>query len=194
MIFYKKEVPKYLKIFINILIFLYLISSVFFLINFKINRFSPCLCCLILTLLIKYLSKKFINIISHILITSILIFIFFASYLGSSFNFYGLIPHYDDIMHFLSGVLTILLGYDIFTLLSTDINIKINRKVIIIFVFSFTLAVAGIWELLEFSIDALLATNMQVGGLKDTMHDMIDAILASIISVPFYEFYFKRYK
>lgn len=194
MIFYKKEVPKYLKIFINILIFLYLISSVFFLINFKINRFSPCLCCLILTLLIKYLSKKFINIISHILITSILIFIFFASYLGSSFNFYGLIPHYDDIMHFLSGVLTVLLGYDIFTLLSTDINIKINRKVIIIFVFSFTLAVAGIWELLEFSIDALLATNMQVGGLKDTMHDMIDAILASIISVPFYEFYFKRYK
>lgn len=194
MIFYKKEVPKYLKIFINILIFLYLISSVFFLINFKINRFSPCLCCLILTLLIKYLSKKFINIISHILITSILIFIFFASYLGSSFNFYGLIHHYDDIMHFLSGVLTVLLGYDIFTLLSTDINIKINRKVIIIFVFSFTLAVAGIWELLEFSIDALLATNMQVGGLKDTMHDMIDAILASIISVPFYEFYFKRYK
>ena len=194
MIFYKKEVPKYLKIFINILIFLYLISSVFFLINFKINIFSPCLCCLILTLLIKYLSKKFINIISHILITSILIFIFFASYLGSSFNFYGLIHHYDDIMHFLSGVLTVLLGYDIFTLLSTDINIKINRKVIIIFVFSFTLAVAGIWELLEFSIDALLATNMQVGGLKDTMHDMIDAILASIISVPFYEFYFKRYK
>ncbi|MDQ0555468.1 Tfp pilus assembly major pilin PilA [Paeniclostridium ghonii] len=43
-------------------------------------------------------------------------------------------------------------------------------------------------------MDSFFETSMQVGGLADTMRDMIDALIASIITIPIYEIYYKKYK
>jgi uncharacterized membrane protein YjdF len=194
LLFYKKEVPKYVTLTINMLIFLYTISLIYFIFLGENFQISPCVCSLLITIFIKFTAKKFINIISSTLIFSILIFILFSSYLGSSFDFYGIVNHYDDIMHFLSGVLSILFAYDLFNILNADSNAVFNRKLIIVFVFCFSMTIAGLWEISEFLIDNFFAANMQVGGLPDTMYDMIDALAASIITIPIYEIYYRKYK
>ena len=110
-----------------------------------------------------------------------LVFVFIDLYLGSSFDFYDIVNHYDDIIHFLSGILVTLFGYDLFKMLNPkNLDIYKNRKLTISFVFFFNLAMAGLWEIFEFLIDQLFLTNMQIGCLNDTMIDMIDALLASI--------------
>ncbi|WP_438626100.1 hypothetical protein [Paraclostridium sp.] len=194
MLFYKKEVPKYLTLTTNILILLYTVSLIYFIFFGEAFQIAPCFCSLMITVFIKFTTKKFINVISPILIFSILIFILFSSYLGSSFDFYGIINHYDDIMHSLSGVLAVFFAYDAFVLLNSNSNTLIDRKVIIVFTFCFSMAIAGLWEISEFLIDSFFATNMQVGGLADTMHDMIDAFIASILTIPLYELFYKKYK
>ena len=125
---------------------------------------------------------------------STLIFILFSSYLGSCFDFYGIVRHYDDIMHFLSGILAVLFGYDVFILLNSSSNSIIDRKIIIVFAFCFSMTIAGLWEISEFSIDTFFATNMQVGGLTDTMYDMLNAFISSIITISFYEWFYRKYK
>lgn len=193
MSFSEKEVLKYLNITTTILMFIYTISLIYFVLYGKTFQISPCFSSLIITGFIKVVSKKFLDIVSPILIFAILIFIFIASYLGSSFDFYGIVSHYDDIMHFLSGILATLFGYDLFKMLnSKNVDIYKNRKLIVSFVFFFNLAIAGLWEIFEFLVDKFFLTKMQVGGLNDTMIDMIDALLASIILIISYEFFIKK--
>ncbi|GAA0714959.1 hypothetical protein GCM10008904_31290 [Paraclostridium ghonii] len=194
MLFYKKEVPKYLTLTINTLIFLYTISLIYFILWGERFQIAPCFSSLLITIFIKFTTKKFIEVISPILIFSILIFTLFSSYLGSSFDFYGIVNHYDDIMHFLSGVLLVLFAYDLFNILSSSSNTMFNRKLIILFVFCFSMSITGLWEIFEFLMDSFFETSMQVGGLADTMRDMIDALIASIITIPIYEIYYKKYK
>ncbi|GAA0863695.1 hypothetical protein [Paraclostridium tenue] len=193
MSFSKKEVLKYLNITTNILILIYTISLIYFILYGETFQITPCFCSLIITSFIKIISKNFLNIISPALIFAILVFVFIASYLGSSFDFYGIVNHYDDIMHFLSGILVTLFGYDLFKMLNPkNLDIYKNRKLTISFVFFFNLAIAGLWEIFEFLIDQFFLTNMQIGGLNDTMIDMIDALLASIILILSYEFFIKK--
>lgn len=189
MLFYKKEVPRYLTLTTDILTLLYLFSLLYFIFEEQTFKIVPCLCSLIITIFIKFTTKKFINIISSIFIFSILIFILFSSYLGSSFNFYALIDNYDDIMHFLSGILSVIFAYNVFLALNTNTNLIFNRNVIILFVFCFNMTIAGLWEIFEFLADNFLGTNMQIGGLSDTMFDMINAFIASLITITLYEFY-----
>jgi hypothetical protein len=192
---FKKKVPKYLNVTMNMLITFYLISLIYFIFYGKIYQIAPCFCSLIITILIKLLSKKFINTISPVLIFSIVIFTFAASYLGSSLDFYGIINHYDDIMHFLSGILVTLFGFDLFIILNVNpLNDSFNRKLVIAFSFSFSLAIAGLWEISEFLIDYFFLANMQAGGLNDTMLDMINALLASIPTILAYEVVYKKIK
>ena len=49
----------------------------------------------------------------------------------------------------------------------------------------FSMAVASLWEILEFTIDQIWAINCQAGGLNDSMIDMIDSLIGTIIIIPF---------
>ena len=50
----------------------------------------------------------------------------------------------------------------------------------------FTMGLASLWEVAEFSLDSLFGMNTQIGGLSDTMIDMIDEIAGGIISIPYF--------
>lgn len=192
MLFSEKKVPQYLDITLNVFIAFYTLSLIYFIFYGQMYQITPCFCSLLTTLFIKLIYKKFIDIFSPILILFIIVFTFAASYLGSSLDFYG-IHHYDDLMHFSSGVLTTLFAYDLFHLLNVNpVSASFSRRLIIAFVFFFSMAVAGLWEISEFLIDDFFTANMQAGGLTDTMMDMINAFFASIITILFYELVYKK--
>lgn len=107
-------------------------------------------------------------------------FIFFAMYLANVMNFYS-IPHYDKILHLSSGVLLGYIGLIIYTYYFGSLDNKNNKPMgSILFVFLFTVAVAGLWEIWEFTTDALFNLTAQ-NGLEDTMWDIICGTVGGII-------------
>ena len=91
--------------------------------------------------------------------------------------------YYDTILHYLSAICISLLGYSI-------IHYYLDENVLfiqVLFAILFGIASEFVWEILEFTIDHFLNTNMQrfikdgmiLSGhdaLKDTIKDMVVAI------------------
>lgn len=113
-----------------------------------------------------------------------LVFIFLAQLLGSVMHFYEFIFWYDSFVHFISGMLTALLALLLLLLFK-----KYNSKSLgfnIIYMISITLMVASFWELFEFTADNLLGGDAQrviATGVRDTMKDMICALLGCILVI-----------
>lgn len=111
-----------------------------------------------------------------------IIFIVLAHFLGSVVNLYKYIWWYDLFAHFLSGMLTSILALVIMNWMGVykEKNVTFN----IIFIISFTLMVASIWEFFEYGADTFLKLNVQHSietGVSDTMEDMIVAFLGGMI-------------
>lgn len=111
-----------------------------------------------------------------------IIFIVLAHFLGSVVNLYKYIWWYDLFAHFLSGMLTSILALVIMNWMGVykEKNVTFN----IIFIISFTLMVASIWEFFEYGADTFLKLNVQHSietGVSDTMEDMLVAFLGGII-------------
>lgn len=134
-------------------------------------------------MLIPSLLKKFFYLkISSQVETMYLIFVFFAHFLGSIVNFYDLIPGYDKIMHFISGMLSAFIA--LLLLIKLKQYKKINVLFTIIFMIATTLSIAALWEFYEFISDYIFskdAQNVITTGVSDTMWDMLMAFLGSIL-------------
>ena len=79
-------------------------------------------------------------------------------------------------------------------MLYQDKKFKASPILIVIFGFSFAVAIGSIWEIFEFTMDSILGFNMQKSGLIDTMSDLIvDAIGAAVAAFVGY-FYLIRKK
>ena len=110
------------------------------------------------------------------------IFIILAHFVGSVVNLYNKVWWYDLFAHFLSGILTAILSLVIMNFLKVY-NDK-NKLFNVIFIISFTLMIASLWEFLEYGADTFLKMNVQHSietGVSDTMEDMLVAFLGSII-------------
>lgn len=107
-------------------------------------------------------------------------FIFFAMYLANVMNFYA-IPYYDKMLHLSSGVLLGYIGLILYTYCFGSLDNKNNKSMAsILFVFLFTVASAGLWEIWEFTTDSLFNLTAQ-NGLGDTMWDIICGTTGGII-------------
>lgn len=133
-------------------------------------------------MLAPWIVKKLFQVkISDNLETIYIIFVFFAHFLGSIVNLYHIIPSYDKVMHFLSGVLSALLGFIILIKMNHYQKKKIWFN--ILFIIAITLSIAALWEFYEFIFDQLFARDAQnvlTTGTGDTMMDMIMAFIGSI--------------
>lgn len=98
----------------------------------------------------------------------IYIFIFGTEILGSAFQFYAKFENFDNIMHYLSGIISGGLAYYFIRKKG-----KLDKSLLIIFIISFSLAVASAWEIIEYTSDKLLKTDMQ----KDTIITKITSSL-----------------
>ncbi len=88
----------------------------------------------------------------------ILVFTFFAQYLGACLHFYNIIPIYDLILHSASGILLVLLAHYLLTAFFIK-DIEIPLRLTLLCCFLFSVAAAGIWEIWEFSGDVPARTD-----------------------------------
>lgn len=140
-------------------------------------------------MLAPYILKKVFGIkINNQVETIYLIFIFFAHFLGSIIDLYHYLNGYDKVMHFLSGMLSALIGFVLLVKLE-----EYKRKKLlftIIFIMAISLSIGALWEFYEFTADNLFgkdAQNVLTTGVDDTMWDMIMAFLgASLVAIRYY--------
>lgn len=138
----------------------------------------------ILTMLIArfILGKMFLKQ-SKFIYYCTLIFIFVSMYCGNILNAYIIIPFYDKVLHLISGILIGFIGFIIFVYFNKDNMKNINKSFLLIFIISFSVALAGIWEIWEFTTDFLFGFNSQNASLVDTMMDIICGTIGGIISL-----------
>ena len=179
----KREKKKWIIDFIYIV---YMASIIWFLKERKLFEFGIVVFCIVSTLILGIVNKKVNKLLDNSIYINLVIFIMVSSLLGSCFKFYS-INHYDDFLHLYSGILSCNVAYLIIRYFNNEENIKmVNKVFVLIFLFMFTMGVASIWEIREFSLDNILGTHTQIGGLEDTMIDMVDALIGAIISIPYF--------
>jgi len=158
-----------------------------------------CILGIIVIHLPAFLEKKFSFEIPKTLYIMYLIFLYCAITLGEVRNFYYLVPHWDTILHGFSSLMSGAFGFMVVDILNKDRHTTFNLSPIFVAVFAFCFgsAIGTLWEIYEYSFDALLGLNMQkfrledgtqlVGhaALSDTMKDIIvdcaGALAASVI-------------
>jgi hypothetical protein len=111
------------------------------------------------------------------------VFVFCACILGEAYEFYLRYPLWDDILHFLSGLLFCAFACAL-----------VKGKAQGLFAFCFSLSVSTVWEFLEFFADLLLGTDMQkdtvVKGMVDIgLYDTMTDLLAGALGAGFFLFW-----
>lgn len=161
---------------------LYIGSIILFIKEKNMFNILICIVCISLTIFLQIINKKAKRIIDDQLYIVMILFVMIASLLGSCYGFYS-INHYDDFLHVWSGFIACSFAYSLITFFN-DIT-QINKVFIVIYLLMFSIGVAGFWEIGEFAMDSLIGTNTQIGGLTDTMIDMIDGLIGAVIMIPF---------
>lgn len=114
-----------------------------------------------------------------------IIFIFMAHYLGVILVWYDSVPGFDKVTHTISGILS---GY-VATLILKHLKID-NLLFGVLFIISFSFLCAGLWEIFEFTCNALFGGDAQrvvETGVNDTMFDIIVAFGGStLVSIWYY--------
>lgn len=143
----------------------------------------------------KILKKEKLEVPPKMYIAYML-FLWASVFLGEIRNFYYKVPHWDTILHTFSGAMLGTLGFSFINILNDNDKAHLNLSPFFVAFFSFCFAITlgVLWEIYEFSCDALINTNMQkyalesgaqlVGksALNDTMKDLIvDSIGAFIM-------------
>ena len=175
----------------NILRIIIVILILVKIINLEFEDIGMLVLTFILTFYNWFLKKVFkinLNIYSRILLS---LLIFLAQCLGTTLNFYDLYDNWDLIAHFISGIVMFIVGYDIFSSLDKRYcDIKLNKKIKIIFSILFALSVGSIWEMYEYSVDGILNLDTQRTGeligrmaIKGTMTDLFSPTIGTLLTV-----------
>lgn len=150
------------------------------------------LCIILVTFIPFVIGRQYrINIPAEFQILAV-VFIFASLFLGEIHSYYEKYWWWDMVLHTSSGLLMGILGFLLVFLLNENdlAGIDLSPAFVAMFAFLFALAVGTLWEIFEYTMDALWGTSMQKpmlgdpSGLTDTMWDLIlDASGAFIISV-----------
>lgn len=120
-------------------------------------------------------------------------YIFVADFLGCVVNLFAKISWFDTFSHFLAGIFFFLVGLKLLKMFK-----QYNSKNIIfnlLFIFGIVFISAGLWEIIEYSVDLITGSNLQHNkdtGVVDTMEDMIACFVGGILSSVFYGFTLRR--
>ena len=158
-----------------------------------------CILGIIVINLPSLLAKKLKFDIPPALYIMYILFLYGAIFLGEVRSFYYNVPHWDDVLHFCSSMMTGMFGFMLVAILNQNKRIAVNLSpvFICIFAFSFSVMIGSVWEIYEYTFDGILGLNMQkfrledgtnlVGhaALRDTMKDIIvdccGALLATVL-------------
>ena len=124
------------------------------------------------------LNKKYKHLFGNLLVNTLIIFIAISILGGTCFDFYRF-NHFDDVLHITSGFIGCMVARILFYFSQNETDIP--RK-----------GIASIWELIEFGLDRYLGFDCQAGGLTDTMFDILDCLIGSIIATIYYYFKIRK--
>ena len=146
------------------LVFVALVAS---LISKDIQNCIMCVFVLILYTLPDILERKLKIKLPSALEIILLCFIYSALILGEIQNYYAQFPHWDLMLHTLSGFLTAAFGYSLVELLNDRDDVPFSLSPIFMAVVSFcvSMTIGIMWEFFEFAADNIMGWDMQ----KDTV-------------------------
>ncbi len=115
--------------------------------------------------------------------TILTVFVFLAMTVAKLFYLYEITNWWDKFLHCCSGVILAYVGVTIGRRLTRGEN----RLIILLFGLAFAIACAAVWEIWEFSGDALFGLDSQrrATGVVDTMGDIIAGTIGACVTIPF---------
>lgn len=137
------------------------------------NNAFLCFLSLLLFTIPTFIESKFKISLPSVLESIIYIFIFSAEILGEINNFYGIIPHWDTILHTLNGFLAAGVGFSLIDLLNTNSRkLNLSPLYVAIVAFCFSMTIGVLWEFLEYGADTYFNLDMQ----KDRIISRISSV------------------
>lgn len=171
---------------------------------------------------VEVVFKKLFKVnLPNIIQITFLLFCTCAILLGEIADFYVKFSWWDDALHVFSGGFVCELGVLLIFYLNEkyEIPVKLSPFFVVFFAFLLSMTIAAVWEIFEYSVDRLFDSNMQrayesvshneygkinnpsdphfnalVGSnaLNDTMGDIIEGFVGSILVCMFTLWDFKR--
>lgn len=144
----------------------------------------------------QILRKKYAFEIPTSMYLLYLLFLYCAIFLGEVRRYYIEVPFWDDILHAFSSIMTGLFAFMLTAVMNRGKQLahKLPPLFIALFAFTFSISIGALWEIYEFTMDALLELNMQKyrlddgtmlagrAALADTMKDIAVDTLGAFIS------------
>jgi uncharacterized membrane protein YjdF len=125
---------------------------------------------------------------------AILFFITVAMLLANLFGMYSVIPYLDKVEHLLSGVILCFVGLLVLKkMIRSQSMTHFPTPIAIWFALFFSVAMAGVWEIYEFSGDQLFGLSSQNGSLLDTMVDIICGTIGAASTALYLAYKAKRH-
>ena len=146
---------------------------------------------LIWIIILIILNKKYRHLFGNLLVNTLIIFIAISILGGTCFDFYRF-NHFDDVLHITSGFIGCMVARILFYFSQNETDIPRKRIFFVIYMFMFSMGIASIWELIEFGLDRYLGFDCQAGGLTDTMFDILDCLIGSVIATIYYYFKIRK--
>ena len=119
----------------------------------------------------------------------VLAFTFLAYPLGACLDLYRILPGFDKVAHTLSGVFVSLLCLILYYALKPGHAIeRPDAPLAMVFTFLGSMAVAGMWEICEYLVSAIVGLDLQrvaATGVADSMQDMIVCMIGTLATLPF---------
>ena len=119
--------------------------------------------------------------------TYLYFFTFLSWTLGGAGSVYGLLPGYDKVVHCLSGLFVSIFALALYRILEGKHSREgENPATACVFVFAASMAVAGIFELIEYTLAPIMGRDLQHvqdTGVGDTMQDMLVCLVGTIVFI-----------
>ncbi len=107
--------------------------------------------------------------------------IFLNTFMGEGLDFYQKVWLYDKALHVYGSAVVGLLAFVVVYTLNYTRKVRLSLPLIGIFTVTFAMAMGGLWEIGEFTVDSLFGKSTQ-NGLVDTMWDLINDLIGGIIT------------
>lgn len=148
-------------------------SIIYFLI---IGRYRDCLVAFTYMQIIPlfYVLEKYLHIRAPFAYAFLVVVYTLFCFLGASYNFYTLFLNLDDVLHAVFGVVFAILGFAVVKSLIGEP--KTNKQFItcLVFAFSFSLVIAVVWEIYEFTGDRI---SVNLDMQEDTIINSFQSFL-----------------
>lgn len=156
---------------VRLLVIAILVLSI---LNGAYENVFTCVLSLVLLMLPAIIERRLgIDLPSALEITVIL-FIFAAEILGELQSYYVNVPHWDTMLHTISGFIYAAVGFAMVDILNKNerISFRMSPLCLAFVAFCFSMTIGAMWEIFEFAADQLLNKDMQ----KDTVVHYITSV------------------